>query len=214
MPLQAEARYRELVGLGLSVNLVLVGNKGKQYFSRRPQYNVVSEWRRQPWRARAHHACSGTLAGRAHAMHACMRAACERAKRGFFQHGSSPAAATSAHRTHALANRHPCAPPPPNRRRAAESFSLGATPTTREAQAIADEIFADFVSAEADKVELVYTKFVSLITSTPTIQTLLPLTPTGELCDVDGKCVDAAEDEIFKLTTQARCFLLQRQLLV
>lgn len=51
-----------------------------------------------------------------------------------------------------------------------ESFSLGATPTTREAQAIADEIFADFVSAEVDKVELVYTKFVSLITSTPTIQ--------------------------------------------
>lgn len=58
------------------------------------------------------------------------------------------------------------------------------------------------MSGEADKVELVFTKFVSLITSTPTIQTLLPLTPTGELCDVDGNCVDAAEDEIFKLTTQ------------
>ena len=53
---------------------------------------------------------------------------------------------------------------------AAEAFSLGATPTTREAQAIADEIFADFVSAEVDKVELVFTKFVSLITSEPTIQ--------------------------------------------
>jgi hypothetical protein len=126
------------------------------------------------------------------------------------------------------------------------------------------------VSAEVDKVELVFTKFVSLINSTPTIQvcvcacvcmrasvcarlfhvwlaragccagthaghrhraatparrladtapprlpnhthaphghhqTLLPLTPTGELCDLDGNCVDAAEDEIFKLTTQAR----------
>lgn len=42
--LQAEARYRELTGLGLSVNLVLVGNKGKQYFSRRPQYNIISEY--------------------------------------------------------------------------------------------------------------------------------------------------------------------------
>jgi F0F1-type ATP synthase gamma subunit len=42
--LQAEARYRELTGLGLNVNLVLVGNKGKQYFSRRPQYNIVSEY--------------------------------------------------------------------------------------------------------------------------------------------------------------------------
>jgi hypothetical protein len=34
------------------------------------------------------------------------------------------------------------------------------------------------------------------------VQTLLPLTPTGELCDLEGNCVDAAEDEIFKLTTQ------------
>jgi hypothetical protein len=41
--LQAEQRYRELSSMGLSVNLVLVGNKGKQYFSRRPQYNIVSE---------------------------------------------------------------------------------------------------------------------------------------------------------------------------
>ncbi len=67
------------------------------------------------------------------------------------------------------------------------------------------------MSREADKVELVYTKFVSLITSTPTIQTLLPLTPTGELCDVDGKCVDAAEDEIFKLTTQDGQLKVERE---
>jgi hypothetical protein len=42
-PLQAETRYKELAGMGLSVSMVLVGNKGKQYFSRRSQYNVVSE---------------------------------------------------------------------------------------------------------------------------------------------------------------------------
>jgi F-type H+-transporting ATPase subunit gamma len=130
---RAETRYKELTSMGLNVSLVLVGNKGKQYFGRRPQYNVV------------------------------------------------------------------------------KSFSLGATPTTREAQAIADEIFADFVSAEVDKVELVFTKFVSLITSTPTIQTLLPLTPTGELCDLDGNCVDAAEDEIFKLTTQDGQLKVERE---
>jgi hypothetical protein len=41
------------------------------------------------------------------------------------------------------------------------------------------------------------------------VQTLLPMTPTGELCDLDGKCVDAADDEMFKLTTQVRvCYLL------
>lgn len=92
-----------------------------------------------------------------------------------------------------------------------KSFTLGAAPTTREAQAVADEIFADFVSKEVDKVELVYTKFVSLIASNPTIQTLLPLTPTGELCDVDGNCVDAASDELFKLTTSGGKLAVERE---
>lgn len=82
-----------------------------------------------------------------------------------------------------------------------EIFELGNTPTTKEAQAIADVLFAEFVSENVDKVELIFTKFVSLIASSPVIQTLLPLTPKGEICDVDGNCVDAAEDEIFKLTT-------------
>lgn len=40
---QAESRYRELSGMGLNVNLVLVGNKGRQYFTRRPQYKIASE---------------------------------------------------------------------------------------------------------------------------------------------------------------------------
>lgn len=83
----------------------------------------------------------------------------------------------------------------------ASTFELGAAPTAKDAQAIADALFSEFVSESSDKVELVYTKFVSLITSEPVIQTLLPLTPAGEVCDVDGNCVDAAEDEIFKLTT-------------
>ncbi|KAK9831491.1 hypothetical protein WJX81_001590 [Elliptochloris bilobata] len=83
------------------------------------------------------------------------------------------------------------------------NFALTATPSTKEAQAIADELYAGFVSEDVDKVELIYTKFVSLISSEPTIQTLLPLTPQGEICDIDGRCVDAAEDEVFKLTTKS-----------
>jgi len=31
---------------------------------------------------------------------------------------------------------------------------------------------------------------------------LLPLTPAGEICDVEGNCIDAAEDELFTLTTK------------
>ena len=56
-------------------------------------------------------------------------------------------------------------------------FELGQAPTTKEAQAIADSLYSEFVGQEVDKVELVYTKFVSLISSDPIIQTLLPLTP-------------------------------------
>merc|ERR1719183_1065702 len=84
-----------------------------------------------------------------------------------------------------------------------KQFMLGGAPTTKEAQALADEIFSEFVSAEVDKVELLFTKFVSLINSEPTIQTLLPMSRSGELCDINGKCVDFAEDEVFRLTTTA-----------
>lgn len=71
----------------------------------------------------------------------------------------------------------------------AETFDLGQSPTTKEAQAIADELYSEFVSEDVDKVEMVYTKFASLISSDPIVQTVLPLTPAGEICDVDGNCV-------------------------
>jgi len=92
-----------------------------------------------------------------------------------------------------------------------KEFTLGQTPTTKEAQAIADELFAEFVAAEVDKVELLYTKFVSLIASNPVIQTLLPLTPSGEICDVDGNCIDAREDEVFRLTTKSGQLSVSRE---
>lgn len=90
-------------------------------------------------------------------------------------------------------------------------FELGQAPTTKEAQAIADSLYSEFVGQEVDKVELVYTKFVSLISSDPIIQTLLPLTPQGEICDIDGTCVDAADDEIFKLTTKEGSLSMERE---
>lgn len=45
----------------------------------------------------------------------------------------------------------PPLPPSPT----AEEFALGKSPTTREAQAISDQIFAAFVANDVDKVELV-----------------------------------------------------------
>jgi F-type H+-transporting ATPase subunit gamma len=93
----------------------------------------------------------------------------------------------------------------------AKTFELGQSPTTKEAQAIADELYAEFVSEEVDKVEMVFTKFASLISSDPIVQTVLPLTPAGEVCDVNGTCVDPDEDELFKLTTKDGKLDIERQ---
>ncbi|KAK8517299.1 hypothetical protein V6N12_032493 [Hibiscus sabdariffa] len=86
-------------------------------------------------------------------------------------------------------------------------------PTAKEAQAIADDVFSLFVSEEVDKVELLYTKFVSLVKSDPVIHTLLPLSPKGEICDVNGVCVDAAEDEFFRLTTKEGKLTVERDVI-
>lgn len=85
-------------------------------------------------------------------------------------------------------------------------------PTAKEAQEIADDVFSLFVSEEVDKVELLYTKFVSLVKSNPVIHTLLPLSPKGEICDINGICVDAAEDEFFRLTTKEGKLTVERDI--
>ncbi|GET38087.1 F0F1 ATP synthase subunit gamma [Microseira wollei] len=74
-------------------------------------------------------------------------------------------------------------------------------PTAGEASKIADELLSLFLSESVDRVELVYTKFVSLISSRPVIQTLLPLDPQGLNTD----------DEIFRLTTRGGNFQVERE---
>ncbi|PPD81601.1 hypothetical protein GOBAR_DD21458 [Gossypium barbadense] len=82
--------------------------------------------------------------------------------------------------------------------------------TAKEAQMIADDVFSLFVTEEVDKVELVYTKFVSLVKSDPVIRTLLSLSVRGEVFDVNGNCVDAVEDELFMLTTKEGKLAVER----
>lgn len=69
---------------------------------------------------------------------------------------------------------------------------LGQVPSAEEANEIVDSILGWFLSGKVDRVELVYTKFVSLISSRPVIQTLLPLTRQG---------LEVVDDEIFRLTS-------------
>ncbi|MBD1921613.1 F0F1 ATP synthase subunit gamma [Microcoleus sp. FACHB-831] len=74
-------------------------------------------------------------------------------------------------------------------------------PTAAEASMIADELLSLFLSENVDRIELVYTKFVSLISSRPVVQTLLPL---------DRQGLEAADDEIFRLTTKGGNFEVTR----
>lgn len=90
------------------------------------------------------------------------------------------------------------------------------TPTTQRPTGYGSAIMAEYITAlftggMFDKVELVFSKFVSLIKSTPTVRTFLPMTSTmGEMCDMDGTCVDAADDEMFRLTTNQGQLAVER----
>jgi F-type H+-transporting ATPase subunit gamma len=75
-------------------------------------------------------------------------------------------------------------------------------PTAAEATNIADELLSLFLSEKVDRIELVYTKFVSLVSSRPVVQTLLPLDTQG---------LEAADDEVFRLTTRGGQFQVERE---
>jgi F-type H+-transporting ATPase subunit gamma len=75
-------------------------------------------------------------------------------------------------------------------------------PTASEATEVADQLLSLFLSESVDRIELIYTKFVSLVSSRPVLQTLLPLDPQG---------LEAADDEIFRLTTRGGQFEVERQ---
>ncbi|KAG2637291.1 ATP synthase subunit gamma, chloroplastic [Panicum virgatum] len=90
-------------------------------------------------------------------------------------------------------------------------LEVNGVPTVKDSQAICDLVYSLFVSEEVDKVELLYSKFVSLVRSDPIIQTLLPMSPKGEICDVNGVCVDATEDELFRLTTKEGKLTVERE---
>ncbi|MDY6941116.1 MAG: F0F1 ATP synthase subunit gamma [Cyanobacteriota bacterium] len=75
-------------------------------------------------------------------------------------------------------------------------------PTAKDSAQVADLLLSLFLSEEVDRVELIYTKFVSLVSSRPVVQTLLPLTPQG---------LEVQDDEIFRLTSKGGEFQVERQ---
>jgi F-type H+-transporting ATPase subunit gamma len=70
---------------------------------------------------------------------------------------------------------------------------LEQVPTATEADNIASEVLAEFLSGSTDRVEIIFTKFINLVSSQPVVQTLLPLDPQG---------IAVSDDEIFRLITR------------
>ncbi len=78
---------------------------------------------------------------------------------------------------------------------------LDQVPNATEAGKVADAVLSLFLAQSVDRVELIYTKFVSLVASRPVIQTLLPMDPQG---------LEAEDDEIFRLTTRGGQLTVER----
>ncbi|WP_320676171.1 F0F1 ATP synthase subunit gamma [Prochlorococcus sp. MIT 1300] len=82
----------------------------------------------------------------------------------------------------------------------ASQYSIRATftdleqvPTSQDAESITNEVLAEFLSQSTDRIEVIYTKFINLVSCVPVVQTLLPLDPQG---------IAEPDDEIFRLTTK------------
>jgi F-type H+-transporting ATPase subunit gamma len=84
-----------------------------------------------------------------------------------------------------------------------KSYKIGNSPTAAEATEIADTLLASFLAGEADRVELLYTRFTSLIASEPSCRTMLPLSPTG---------IETEGDEIFFMTSKDGKFAVKAEI--
>mmetsp|Transcript_27055 Transcript_27055/g.51252 ORF Transcript_27055/g.51252 Transcript_27055/m.51252 type:complete len:348 (+) Transcript_27055:38-1081(+) len=82
-----------------------------------------------------------------------------------------------------------------------EYYDCGQKPSAAEATIISDSLLSKYLSGETDSIELLYTRFVSLIASTPSARTLLPLKATS---------LANEGDEIFQLTTKAGDFSVEK----
>ncbi len=87
---------------------------------------------------------------------------------------------------------------------AASFTNLSQIPSATESANIATQFTDSFLAGKIDRLELIYTRFISLISSKPVIQTLLPLEPQG---------LEPKDDEIFRLVITGGKFAVERQAL-
>merc|ERR1719171_1728849 len=60
-----------------------------------------------------------------------------------------------------------------------KAIACGQAPTAAQATEISTELLSSFYAGELDRVELLYTSFVSMVSSEPSVRTLVPLLPSG-----------------------------------
>ncbi|WP_017324764.1 F0F1 ATP synthase subunit gamma [Synechococcus sp. PCC 7336] len=82
-------------------------------------------------------------------------------------------------------------------------IGLEQIPIASEAGDIADSLMAAFVAGKIDRVELIYTRFVSLISSRPVLQTLLPMSV---------EVLQNQQDEVFRMLVRQGKFTVERDI--
>ena len=78
---------------------------------------------------------------------------------------------------------------------------LEQVPTAIDAEDATSEVLSEFLSESTDRVEVIYTKFISLVSCNPVVQTLLPLDPQG---------IAQEDDEIFRITTKDSRLVIEK----
>ena len=82
-----------------------------------------------------------------------------------------------------------------------KTFECGQNPTAEQALEISQELLNTYLSGSSDAIELLYTKFVSLIASAPATRTLVPFSAS----EITNK-----GDEVFQLTSDGGDFSVER----
>jgi F-type H+-transporting ATPase subunit gamma len=82
------------------------------------------------------------------------------------------------------------------------TYECTQNPDSKQALSISEEIINSFLSGETDAVELLYTKFLSLISSTPSVRTLVPFSASE---------ISQKGDEVFQLTSENGDFGVERK---
>merc|ERR1712217_607680 len=83
-----------------------------------------------------------------------------------------------------------------------ESFLMPDSITAKVSNDISEVLRSYFLSGEVDKIELIYNRFINLLTYEPAVKTLLPLSPVG---------IEGPEDETFKMTSEDGALKVEKE---